>query len=77
MALPVIDMKGTGQNIKKLRENKGLSVKELAEQMGFSGNYAIYKWQYGTCLPTLDNLVVLGAILGVGISEIIVVRKGE
>lgn len=75
MALPVIDMKGTGQNIKHLRENKGLSVRELAECMGFSGNYAIYKWQYGTSLPTLDNLVALGAILGVGISEIIVIRK--
>lgn len=75
MTLPVIDMQRTGERIKELRKNKGLSVKELAEQMGFSGNYAIYKWQYGTCLPTLDNLVVLGAILGVSISEIIVIRK--
>ena len=75
MALPTIDMQRTGENIKKLRENKGLSVKELAECMGFSGTNAIYKWQYGTALPTLDNLVILGSVLGVGISEIIVVRK--
>lgn len=77
MALPVIDMKGTGQNIEHLRKNKGLSVRELSERMGFSGTNAIYKWQHGTALPTLDNLVILGSVFGVNISEIIVIKGVE
>lgn len=75
MSLPVIDVLRTGENIKRLREARGLSVRELAESMGFSGTYAVYKWQYGLCLPTLDNLVVLGAVLGVGIDKIIIIGE--
>lgn len=76
MNFPIIDLIKTGENIKKLREAKGLSVRELAEYMGFTGTYAVYKWQYGMSLPSVDNLVILGKILGVGIDKIIVI-EGE
>lgn len=75
MSLPVIDMQRTGQNIKELRKKSGLAVNELAEIMGFSGKQAIYKWQCGQSLPTLDNLVILGDVFGVSINEIIAIRK--
>ena len=39
---------------------------------GFSTPQAIYKWQNGTAMPTLDNLVVLAAVLGVALDDIIV-----
>ena len=34
---------------------------------------AIYKWQHGTAMPTIDNLVVLAAVLDVPMDEIIVI----
>ena len=72
MNLPVINMKRTGQNILDLREQRGLSVRQLQRMMGFSTPQAIYKWQHGEYLPTLDNLVALAAIFAVPIDRILV-----
>ena len=71
--IPTIDMVRTGQNIIFLRKRAGLSVRDLQDVFGFATPQAIYKWQHGTALPTIDNLVVLAAVLGVAIDEILVV----
>lgn len=70
--IPAIDMAKTGQNIVVLRKQAGLSVKDLQDVFGFATPQAIYKWQQGLALPTIDNLVVLAALLGVSIDDIIV-----
>ena len=72
--IPVIDLSATGQNIARLRTEAGMSVKDLQDIFGFANPQAIYKWQNGLCLPTLDNLVILAAALGVGLDEIVVYR---
>lgn len=72
--IPVIDLKATGENIYQLRKAAGFSVKELQEIFGFGTPQAIYKWQHGTALPSVDNLVFLSAILGVPIEEILVLE---
>ena len=69
---PVIDMTATGMNIVRLRRNAGLTVKDLQDVFGFSTPQAIYKWQRGTAMPTVDNLVVLAAVFGVTIDDILV-----
>ena len=69
---PVIDMTATGINIVRMRQNAGLTVKDLQDIFGFSTPQAIYKWQRGTAMPTVDNLVVLAAVLGVTIDDILV-----
>ena len=70
--MPVIDMVKTGQNIMNLRVAAGLSVKDLQDVFGFATPQAIYKWQHGTALPTIDNLVVLAAVFQVHMDEILV-----
>ena len=70
--LPVIDMVRTGQNIGRLRKQAGLSVKDLQDIFGFATPQAIYKWQQGAALPTIDNLVVLAAVLQVRMDDILV-----
>ena len=70
--LPVIDMVKTGQNIGRLRKQAGLSVRDLQDIFGFATPQAIYKWQQGAALPTLDNLVVLAAVLQVRMDDILV-----
>lgn len=69
-----IDMVKTGENIKKLRMQQGLSVKDFQEIFGFSTPQAIYKWQHGTAIPSIDNLVVLAALFQVHMDEILVVN---
>ena len=70
--MPVIDMIRTGQNIGRLRKQAGLSVRNLQDIFGFATPQAIYKWQQGAALPTIDNLVVLAAILQVRVDDILV-----
>lgn len=69
---PVIDLAATGRNIERLRREAGLSVRALQGVFGFSSPQAIYKWQRGRALPTLDNIAVLARLLGVSIEEILV-----
>ncbi len=71
--IPMINMIKTGQNIMNLRVAAGLSVKDLQDIFGFATPQAIYKWQHGTTLPTIDNLVVLAADFHVHMDEILVV----
>ena len=73
LTMPAIDMVATGRNIAKMRQNAGLTVKNLQIFFGFATPQAIYKWQHGTAMPTIDNLVALAMIFGVTMDEIIVV----
>lgn len=72
--MPAIDMVATGQNIMRLREAAGLTVRDLQDIFGFATPQAIYKWQHGTAMPTIDNLVVLAAVFAVPMDEIIVIN---
>ena len=77
MTIPAIDMVATGRNIMKLRKAAGLSVREIQNIFGFTTPQAIYKWQHGTAMPTIHNLVVLAAVLDVTIDEILVVQRED
>ncbi len=76
--IPTVNIKATGENIIRLRKQVGLSVKDIQAVCGFSTPQAIYKWQQGIALPTVDNLVVLSTLFGVSIDEILVLDvEGE
>ena len=74
--MPTIDTIKTGQNIIRLRKARGLSVKDLQAIFGFATPQAIYKWQQGTALPSIDNLVVLADVLKVHMDEILHIDMG-
>lgn len=72
MGFPTINLARTGANIVQLRKAAGLTVHDLQAVFGFNSPQAIYKWQNGTALPTVDNLIVLAALLQVRIDDIII-----
>ena len=72
MGFPTINLACTGVNIVRLRKAAGLTVHDLQAVFGFNSPQAIYKWQNGTALPTVDNLIVLAALLQVRIDDIII-----
>lgn len=74
MNIPTIDMVATGKKIVALRDAAGLTVRDLQDVFGFATPQAIYKWQHGTALPTIDNLVILAAIFDVAMDDIIVIN---
>lgn len=57
--MPTIDMVATGRNIMRLREAAGLNVRDLQDIFGFATPQAIYKWQHGTAMPTIDGVALL------------------
>ena len=69
---PVIDMVATGKNIVFLRQARGLSVSAVQEYFGFDAPQAIYKWQKGQTLPSVDNLFALAALFEVSIDDILI-----
>ena len=73
VSFPVIDPAATGRNIMRLRLEQGLTVRDVQVFFGFEEPQAIYKWQRGTAMPTIDNLVVLAAVMDVPMDEIIVI----
>ena len=70
-----IDMVRTGNNISRLRKEKGITVRQIQEEMGFNTPQAIFKWIRGESLPTLDNMIVLSEMLAVPIEQIIAVNR--
>ena len=74
---PVIDPVATGENIVRLRQERGLSVRDLQAFFGFEEPQAIYKWQRGKSLPSVDNLYALGALLDVPMDEILVSARPQ
>ncbi|MFG6327324.1 MAG: helix-turn-helix domain-containing protein [Lachnospiraceae bacterium] len=75
--VPTINMAATGRKIMELRERSGLTVKDLQDLFGFATPQAIYKWQHGTAMPAIDNLVFLSVIFQVPIDDILVVNGAE
>ncbi|MBO6017488.1 MAG: helix-turn-helix transcriptional regulator [Oscillospiraceae bacterium] len=75
--IPVIDMTATGINITRMRIRAGLTVRDIQEIFGFATPQAIYKWQRGAALPTVDNLAVLAAVFGVTIDDILVFQDSR
>lgn len=71
-AYPVIDLAATGDNIRRLRMARGLTVRDLQSYFGLCRAAAIYKWQKGETLPTVDNLYALGALFEVPLEQILV-----
>ncbi len=73
---PTLNLEETGKKIKSLRQGKGYTVEEIAMYMGFTGPQAVYKWEWGKSLPTVDNLYALSRLFGVTIDTILVSNDG-
>ena len=69
---PVIDMAKTGENIKRLRQERDISVMDIQNFLNLTNPQAIYQWQNGISLPTVDHLCALSHLFGTSMDEIIV-----
>lgn len=65
-----IDPVKTGQKMKMLRKQKGLSVKDITEALGLRAPQSVYKWERGDCLPRIDNFFALCCLYEVSPTEL-------
>lgn len=66
----------TGQRIKQRRIDAGYSVMRLAQLMHIHRS-AIYRWEDGYVLPSLDNLLTLADIFGCTLEDLIVTERSD
>ena len=68
-----MDANKTGAFIAELRKERGLTQKQLAEQLLVSDK-AVSRWEQGHGMPGIDNLEALAAALDVSVAELL---RGE
>lgn len=72
----MIDYKVVGIFISELRKSKGLTQKELAEELNLS-HQAISKWENGLTLPDTETLLIISKKFNVKIDDILAGRVQE
>ena len=68
---PTIDAVATGKNIKRIMQNRGLTVREVQLFLGLSAPQSIYHWLEGKSIPNVDNLYALSDLFRTTVDEII------
>ena len=74
---PVLDPVATGARIRELRNAKRLTVDDVREFLGLESTQAIYKWQRGESLPTIDNLYALSTLFETSVDNILIGSREE
>lgn len=74
---PQIDIHDTGQNIKRIMERKGITVKDIQEYLDLATPQSIYHWFAGRNLPTIDNLYALSELLCVPMDVLVCGNREE
>ena len=51
----ILNLSESGANLRRLREKRKLSVSQMSDLLGVT-NAAVYRWEEGVAMPTLDNI---------------------
>lgn len=74
----VIDMEKTKENLKRLRKDAGMSVREVSEKLGMESVQSVYDWEgERKKLPRLENAIALTRLYGVTLEELYVYKPLE
>ena len=68
-----INMEKTGAHIKRTLKGSGYTMREIMEITGVTSEQAIYKWYSGKSIPSLETQIILCKLLGIKITELLVI----
>lgn len=71
-----MDQQKIGKFIAKLRKEKGLTQRELAEKLLITEK-SVSKWECGKCLPDVSTMIPLCKILQISVNELLSGEKIE
>ena len=72
MERPHFDIVASGAQMRAIRQERKISVKQVMEYMGFESTQAVYKWEAGKCFPQADNLIALAILYRVSPMELLI-----
>ncbi len=58
-------MDAVGENIRRVRRDRGISVEQLREHLRLESTQSIYRWERGETMPQADTLIALCVFLNI------------
>ena len=68
---PVIDKKKTGIHLRRIMDERALSVKDVQQYLGLGSIQSVYHWLNGISMPTIDNLYALSELFQLPVDEML------
>lgn len=75
--LASIDKRETGIQLRRLMDERGLTVRDVQQVLRISSIQSVYHWINGISLPTLDKLYALSELLQVSVDELVSCHRQE
>ena len=72
--VPANDTEATGLKIRSWRIRNRYKIVDIQDVFDFNTPQAIYKWESGRSLPTIENLLALSMIFGCRVEDLIVLK---
>lgn len=69
--IPVIDKKKTGIHLRRIMDERGLSVKDVRQYLGLGSVQSVYHWLNGLSMPTIDNLYALSELFQMPVDDML------
>ena len=74
---PIIDAKATGEKILRRRVEKGYTVLDVQKYLSLACPQAVYHWQAGRSLPSIDNFYALSTMLETTVNELVAEKENS
>lgn len=68
---PIIDRKRTGIRLRRVMDERGLSVKDVQQYLELGSVQSVYHWLNGLSMPTIDNLYALSELFQMPIDDLV------
>lgn len=68
---PIINLKETGINFRKIMDMRGISAKDIQEYLNLASVQSVYNWCNGINMPSIDNLYALSHLFQLPIDAIV------
>lgn len=73
---PSIEMSRTGRFLRAFCRKRGLSARDIQEELELTSVQSVYDWFHGKTLPSLENLCALAQLLEVPAEALLIGRCG-
>ena len=68
---PIINKKKTGIHLRRIMDERGLSVKDVQNYLGLGSVQSVYHWLNGLSMPTIDNLYALSELFQMPVDDML------
>lgn len=68
---PIIDKRKTGIHLRRLMEERDLTVRDVQQYLELGSVQSVYHWLNGISMPTVDNLYALSELFQLPMDEIV------